>query len=94
MPWAQKHVQSDTGMTARQLRTGMGWMCANVHIDKTENGIKRRQSPFQLGFGEAYNWWSWSLWLQEVEETVDLDVSAFTSLEHKGISSLKYVKSW
>lgn len=51
MPWAQKHVQSDTGMTARQLRTGMGWMCANVHIDKTENGIKRRQSPFQLGFG-------------------------------------------
>lgn len=51
MPWAQKHVQSDTGMTARQLRTGMGWMCADVHIDKTENGIRRRQSPFQLGFG-------------------------------------------
>lgn len=93
MPWAQKHVQSDTGMTARQLRTGMGWMCANVHIDKTENGIKRRQSPFQLGFGGLTTDEVGHCDYKKVGETVHLDVSAFTSLEHKGISSLKYVKS-
>jgi len=50
MPWAQKHVQSNAGMTARQLRTEMEWVSANVRIDKSENGIKR-WSPFHLGFG-------------------------------------------